>query len=1025
MSLWQIDHLIELTDYSTALQQLSLYIKKYPDQFDKAQKRVSKILKARSAYNNQAIELAEKMRLSAEGENLTDEEINELDVQKMDIIVALEKSEENPPLEEVNLTNDARRTVRLSYYINRSNIIVNQGSSLVASGNLDSKDNYTGAIEKFKEGLTLKTNDSDIVFNGDEEIPVVYSASFNKDVDSHIQNIRNYSLSISKNMDDCQTAYEKYCAALESNVPSQAVSAFSEVKTSFERLASVRNMLYKEGKVLADLDHKALELNPGLGDTSYVTFSRWAVTGVDSNPDSGIIGAIDGFWNTRTESMKQKLYETVRKNFESVALGLDFENGIFNSTDYAALNTSRRLAGEFAGFGSQIHGLYSLLTDSNCAGFTQYNQSMDFASMLAKNNFRTLLSAVRNIQNQNTQVAERKVVNNDFTKFGDDCIASASFYEKELLTLGELKNNQLLISEKEIQSQIENNESNESNESNPVQEKARTTAGIQVKDEILSWKENIELYDSVISVSEEECKKQAGHVWSLVAQTYSLEADNQLLAFTLRNAQAQNLLNGVEEETNGIRGTRYYPSRAAEECVKLNLDISKQRNILSQYRFTLDGGVAYKESEPLYSAGIENIERVITALNDLVVNNNQVISQARVKANQAAKATNRARQAYDQAVKFLNKNQYEEARSSLDEARESYLLSLSLEENQEFRRQFGPMISATDEEITVKRNEWVITTVRHLINDAYNDYYSGSFENSKRNLDEASVVWEKTQINANAEIEELMTLVLEALESTGGKEIAFSDPLYKDMGAYLSNASNHYEEGAKLYEKGSKDEGLALLTQARDEVRKVQRVFPKNLEANNLTLKITRILDPDVYASTVAERIKKAKSEAGSPKESDQKNALNDLKELQAVIGNVPELTAAIREVETAIKRNAQSEQRKAELARSDALTKQAQKETNITRKIALLDEALKLNKRNTQAQTLKDKALTQKSTSTAETTLVKNYLEDYDEPVYALAERYYNDGRKDEALKLINELYKRNPQVPKVRKLKSRIENM
>ena len=163
--MWQIDHLIELTDYSTALQQLSLYIKKYPDQFDKAQKRVSKILKARSAYNNQAIELAEKMRLSAEGENLTDEEINELDVQKMDIIVALEKSEENPPLEEVNLTNDARRTVRLSYYINRSNIIVNQGSSLVASGNLDSKDNYTGAIEKFKEGLTLKTNDSDNTFS--------------------------------------------------------------------------------------------------------------------------------------------------------------------------------------------------------------------------------------------------------------------------------------------------------------------------------------------------------------------------------------------------------------------------------------------------------------------------------------------------------------------------------------------------------------------------------------------------------------------------------------------------------------------------------------------------------------------------------------------------------------------------------------------------------------------------------------------------------------------------------------------
>ena len=69
------------------------------------------------------------------------------------------------------------------------------------------------------------------------------------------------------------------------------------------------------------------------------------------------------------------------------------------------------MAGEFAGFGSQIHGLYSLLTDSNCAGFTQYNQSMDFASAFAKNNFRTLLSLL--CRNTNTDKHHQK--NNKFS----------------------------------------------------------------------------------------------------------------------------------------------------------------------------------------------------------------------------------------------------------------------------------------------------------------------------------------------------------------------------------------------------------------------------------------------------------------------------------------------------------------------------------------------------------------------------------------------------------------------------------
>ena len=116
MTLSEIDSLIARNEYSAALEELSFYIQKYPLQFDKAQKRISKIMKERNAFNQKALELAQKMKQSA-SEQLNDEQNDNLDSQKMELIVALENAEENPAKEAVDLTNDARRTIRLSYYL--------------------------------------------------------------------------------------------------------------------------------------------------------------------------------------------------------------------------------------------------------------------------------------------------------------------------------------------------------------------------------------------------------------------------------------------------------------------------------------------------------------------------------------------------------------------------------------------------------------------------------------------------------------------------------------------------------------------------------------------------------------------------------------------------------------------------------------------------------------------------------------------------------------------------------------------
>lgn len=64
LSLSEIDLLIKKNEYSSALEALSVFIKKNPEQFDRAQKRISQIMKKRLDFNAQAFVLAEKMRES-------------------------------------------------------------------------------------------------------------------------------------------------------------------------------------------------------------------------------------------------------------------------------------------------------------------------------------------------------------------------------------------------------------------------------------------------------------------------------------------------------------------------------------------------------------------------------------------------------------------------------------------------------------------------------------------------------------------------------------------------------------------------------------------------------------------------------------------------------------------------------------------------------------------------------------------------------------------------------------------------
>ena len=53
-TLGQIDSIIKRTEYDTALFELNKYLKSHPEQFDRVQQRIKKILRARNLYSSLA-----------------------------------------------------------------------------------------------------------------------------------------------------------------------------------------------------------------------------------------------------------------------------------------------------------------------------------------------------------------------------------------------------------------------------------------------------------------------------------------------------------------------------------------------------------------------------------------------------------------------------------------------------------------------------------------------------------------------------------------------------------------------------------------------------------------------------------------------------------------------------------------------------------------------------------------------------------------------------------------------------------
>ena len=1013
LSLQQIDLLIDTTDYNQALKELAKYIAAHPNDFDRAQKRISRVMKLREEYNKGAEYLVDVIKNGDESKS-----------EKLNKITDLESSELDPTDTVIDFTNLARRTVTMGEVLIKYNQIMREGVQLVR------KEKYGEAAVKFEEGFAIKNEFSDVVFdlenvnaNPDGEL-VTYESDITAPVRKSLNNVRSLvagtlvSASMESRLSDCEKAYAEYMQAVSERKIDSVSSALKKVNSAFGKYAELRNKIIDDAKVLEAAEKRAEERNPLLLGTSYISFDQKFILGDESHPDTGIIGAFDAYFNKRVESMKSKTNEVVFSVLNAVLQNLP-ESKIYSlSEKIAAEEKNVSTAKSYATFALSLHDLYKL--EKNLDGSTTgekhsgYASSMGFVSeyiadlSLAYKSVAELSYEKSHPEKIDKTDLREVTVTKNFSKlmryekiksdsksylslideeleFEKKYFDAKAAREKELAELMALSGGKLKIASQK-----------------------RTTAGVQISDDPLDFRKQIAYFTSVNTQNLREAMSHAKGLWGYIAQVYSVRGSESYVAFEKQCAETEFLLYGEKiDDANESEGDfsaefiKKYPIEAKNSAEKLNAEIAKKREELIGWRKILEGGDEYRNTEEDYAQGTLSLDRTIHNFDSLFARNYTVISTAEPQIRTYEALLREAEEQYNLAFAAFKKENFDNANAAVDAASEKYAAALDIEYSEKIRSMRENTLN--DLAVKIQQAEYakVLREVFALKDRAATYYYSSNFDAAENILVSAQAKWAKVSTEPDSEIEDLLNIVKTVKSMTYGRVLLQSDPHYPELSYSLDMAKQSFERGVKLKTEENPEEAKKSFEIARTNIRNVQNVYPLNKEARLLDLKIDRELDPEGFPRKFENQYTAAKSEA---KPSERLAALEDLYEINP---KYPGLAQEIYNIKDSLgmfpKKTVQKEVKKS----ADSKVAEARRafkaagndEAKLNQALRLANEAIAIDGSSASAKELKlDIQLKIGATSTA-------ILSQNDEKMYAEAARLFNQRRFGDSKQIMDRL--------------------
>ncbi len=995
LSLFEIDRLIRRTEYDEALRQLNIYIEKNPEKFDNAQTRIKRIMHARNQYSI----LAERLITLIQTDPGNNKEIYEITAQ-------LEKFEKHPSDQNLQFIADLKKSAEFNYFRALFLEIQNETAAKSKAGE------YIAAVEKAKEGFWLYRDNFYDQWENNPEITGAVDKTL-AELDLRIAEFeeKNYLPRLNNTVND-------FIKAVKAEQYDQTVNRLAEVEDTFRNYNRLREGIIQVGADLQSQFAQVQKLDSDSTDASFLPFMFRFVFGVETVPDSGILGAVDAQWNAALGRMNEAVYAVLLKKYGTYETAI---NNAFVSEVGRYCNLDRRVLDiyKIASAGKNGHALKN--------PYDSYYATCDYAQNLSESALR--LTQVRTdiltlTEGQKKDIAQIKADSNEKAKLiknlfdsNDKITALAGNKEKQHISsyAWAVGSNSDFTGLSELYE--------------------KTLDDIFVKEEEAltgSWAEITEYYS-----------KDASRIYE-GALVYYTSADKYREGFFTKipdnilkelnrdiskSLDYQNTFNANPELDFGI--VYSYPDISYKISQHTKSLAEKGIATLGSYNTVIlenfNSHPQQKENEQIQGyvkAAQENIENERLKLTQLITQSQSQAALAQKQMTAAQLARNEADLRFNEAQNALRREDFDTARKKLQDALSKYDEALMNQNDEALRSETDRKLQVLGESIAKAENELVVREVRDLKTRAKDAYFNGRFDDAEKYLNQAKIRWAVTNVNEDEEITNLLNFVNTAISMKTGREILPSAPQYPEMSQLLNMAYQYFDEGSRKIGEGDRAGGEADLALALESIQKLQYVYPLNQEASILTLRINRLLDPKKFNEEFAQKIEMARMmcKSNDTRQEGYANLL-DYYELDPSYKGLKDLIYQV-EIDIGIRQkpvsNTGANRAKKLVADAQKIYNSAGNDTaKLQSALSKIDEALALVSDNKEAMALKDKITTKIGGNTS------TVLSTEDERLYQLAIQRLQNNNVVGANAIVEQLLKKpqNQNSQKIKELKNKIE--
>jgi len=930
---------IDNQQYNEAMEILVQIVRNDPEQMERAQTLIIEIRKYRDLYNKKYEELMIVL-------------FEEEDYEKsLALIQELEALDPNPNNATQESIRDARISAELVYNRKVFNQIMDQALVFLDS------ERYLQAVKLYSTGFDLSKRTFE-----ESEYDILIKDPANRAM-GRVEGI----------IDELDGQWDTFLALTEDytqNVEPQNVPVeLSDILESLNLLIDYREELYQSYLSVDRINSLVVASSPDAQEDFYLSFMERLMTGRQTQRQrEGIVASLDSYIdqnltlleNYYRENMQQRdsmagiLYNqrdwdgAEEQYIEKVALARELE-------ELFSMNR-RRFHQDEEGNPDPLSAIL-LAAYTPKEGFTRY-QLQEAEALASETRFRKSYEASEDLYNQGNL--------DDYWQFRNELVSALPSLNEELDTFTEFSQNQ-----------VENPEFN-----NP------------------SWIDNRteNLYTSLID-----------DIRLLESEVIAFLSERDIAPYRKDNSELESLIASnqrlIEGQDNTVEGEVFrlrYPQRALDNLNLLNVQSRELEDNLTQYiNLYSDESDTISFNEPVE-------ERIDEARNILSQTRNQIsllqelTQQGQDFVNLASENLNQGNTRFNRAENELVRFNFDQAETALGQAQVSYNTALSYNEDILSRNEIEERIQNLQARIIDERNKQVVREVRTLINQASSDYFQGLYLRSEASLSQAETLWYTTNTEVNNEVQYWLNLVRAALSVESGRTLDTTNPLYQDITKLFNLAHQSFLKGKEALERSDRVGAIGSLNQADQYLNQILIPLPTNQDARVLKLRIQQVLDPQAFGETFQEMIRGARSKLQSG--NDLETAYLDLKDLYSIDPDYRGLAALILETEYRLglkvrPPNPQDLRRSRENYNRALEIFEGGNQLLFASALQLLDEALALNPRNTEARSLKDQVAIYVINESSVTLTPAEQL------IYREAEDKYLSGDFFEALNLTNQL--------------------